>query len=164
MVDYARIYGLKTVVFRKSCIYGYHQFGNEDQGWAAHFAIMAARGRPITIYGDGRQVRDLLFISDLLRAYDLALEGIEKTAGQVYNIGGGPGHRISLLNLIDMLEKKTGRSLEYSFAPWRPGDQKVYISNIRKARSDFGWEPETPVAAGISRLLGWVQSNNPLFA
>ncbi len=133
MLDYARIYGLKTVVFRQSCIYGPRQFGVEDQGWVAHFVISALLGRPITVFGDGKQVRDVLHVRDLITAFEAAVERIEVSQGQAYNLGGGPINTLSLLELIERLEDKLGESLSVSFKDWRPGDQKAYISDIRKA-------------------------------
>jgi CDP-paratose 2-epimerase len=163
VIDYARIYGLKTVVFRQSCIYGPRQFGVEDQGWLAWFAIRALQRRPVTIYGDGKQVRDALYAADLIRAYDMAIANIDRTSGKAYNIGGGPANTLSLLELIDHLEKKFGYRLEYSFDDWRPGDQLVYVSNIERARADFGWVPEVSVPDGVARLATWVQQNENLF-
>jgi CDP-paratose 2-epimerase len=163
MIDHARIYGLKTVVFRQSCIYGPRQFGIEDQGWVAHFAISAVLGRPITIYGDGRQVRDVLHIRDLLRAFDLAAERIDTCAGKAYNIGGGPGNATSLLELVYRLEPILDHAIHLDFGDWRPGDQRVYISDIRKAERDFGWVPETSIGEGLRDLCGWVQENKALF-
>ena len=162
-IDYARIYGLKTVVFRQSCIYGTRQFGNEDQGWIAHFVISAALGRPITIYGDGKQVRDALYVSDLIRAFEMAADHITVTSGQAFNMGGGHENTISLVELINFLEGKTKRKIEHSFQNWRPGDQKVYVSNISKAKKDFGWSPRISVEDGIDRLFDWVSRNKDLF-
>ncbi len=162
--DYARIYGLRTVVFRMSCIYGPRQFGNEDQGWLAHFVISSFLGRPITIYGDGKQVRDLLYIDDLLRAFDLAVEGIDAAAGQIYNIGGGKENALSVwMEFREILEELLGRPVEAAFGPWRTGDQKVYISDIGKAERDLGWRPEVGVREGVKRLLDWVVENRELF-
>ncbi len=162
--DYARIYGLKTVVMRQSCIYGYRQFGLEDQGWVAWFVIAALKGRPITIYGDGKQVRDVLFIDDLLDAYDAAVERIDVAAGQIYNIGGGPENTISVwAEFGPMLEALLGRPLQVSYADWRPGDQKVYISDIRKAQQELGWTPRTPVREGVRKLFEWARENIHLF-
>lgn len=161
--DYHRIYGLKTIVFRQSCIYGYRQFGLEDQGWVAWFTIAALLGRPVTIYGDGLQVRDVLFIDDLVDAYEKAAVQ-PKTYGQVYNIGGGPSFTISLLELLEYLECSLGRPVNRSFSDWRPGDQPVYISDIRKAAQDFGWQPRVSVQEGVSKLIRWVQNNKRLFA
>lgn len=160
--DYARIYGLQTIVFRQSCIYGYRQFGLEDQGWVAWFIIAAILGRPITIYGNGKQVRDILFIDDLIRAYDMAWEQIEKINGRIYNIGGGPANTISLHDLIAMLRSEINPHLSPSFSDWRPGDQPVYVSDIHKAYIDFGWKPEFDWKEGIHRLIKWVQDNRTM--
>jgi len=159
--DYARIYGLPTVVFRASCIYGPRQFGTEDQGWVAHFVISAVAGRPITVYGDGKQVRDLLFITDLVAAMRAAVERIDRTAGQVYNIGGGPEHTLSIWHEFALLLTEIlGRPPDPpAFGPWRPGDQKVYISDIRKAMQDLDWRPRVGVREGLTRLAKWVQEN-----
>ncbi len=155
--DYARIYGLPTVVFRQSCIYGPHQMGVEDQGWVAWFVIAAVTGRPITIYGDGKQVRDLLYIDDLLDLYDLAVERIDVAAGQVYNVGGGPSHTLSVwAEFGPLLERLVGHPIPVSYGDWRPGDQRVYVSDIRKARRELGWEPRVGVEEGIRRLYEWV--------
>jgi len=162
-IDYARIYGLKTVVFRQSCIYGTRQFGNEDQGWVAHFLISAVLGKPITIYGDGKQLRDVLYVGDLIKAFEMAVDHIDTTSGQAYNIGGGPENTISLLELINYLESKTKRKIKYSFQSWRPGDQRVYVSNIGKAKRDFGWSPTIAVKTGIDRLFDWVTRNRNQF-
>jgi CDP-paratose 2-epimerase len=162
--DYARIYGLRTVVMRQSCIYGYRQFGVEDQGWVAWFIIAAVTGQPITIYGDGKQVRDVLFIDDLLDLYDATLQHIDAATGQVYNIGGGPGHTMSIwTEFRPILEQLLGRPVPVSYADWRPGDQPVYISNIDKARRELGWSPQVTVKEGIERLCNWVVANCNLF-
>jgi CDP-paratose 2-epimerase len=161
--DYHRIYGLQTIVFRQSCIYGYRQFGVEDQGWVAWFIIAAILGRPVTLYGDGKQVRDVLFIDDLLDAFDAAAANIDRTRGQVYNIGGGPQNLMSLRELLDYLGDKQERPVAYQQADWRPGDQRVYVSDIRKAKEDFGWAPRTCVKQGLDRLYNWVSSNKELF-
>jgi CDP-paratose 2-epimerase len=154
--DYARIYGLRTVVFRMSCIYGPRQFGTEDQGWVAHFMLAAAAGRPLTIYGNGKQVRDLLFIDDLVRAFRLAALHIETTAGQVYNMGGGPSNSVSIWReLQPRLEQYVGHPLEATLDEWRPGDQPVYVSDTRKAERDFGWRPQVDMDAGLRRLWDW---------
>lgn len=157
--DYARTYGLRTVNFRQSCIYGIRQFGMEDQGWVAWFAICAVLGRPITLYGDGQQVRDVLWVDDLVEAYLRAAAQIKKTSGQSYNIGGGPENTLSLRELIAWLETKLHRPVETSFADPRPGDQRVFICDIRKARREFGWEPQTSVSDGLSRLVDWIVKN-----
>lgn len=161
--DYARIYGLRTIVFRMSCIFGVRQFGNEDQGWVAHFVISSVFNRPLTIYGDGKQVRDILFINNLLRAFELATDNIDVTQGQIYNIGGGRENAISLIELIERLESLMGKHIKFSFDNWRSGDQKVYISDIRKAKQDFDWMPQISKEQGIKRLLDWVLKNKELF-
>lgn len=160
--DYARIYGLRTVNFRQSCIYGYRQFGVEDQGWVAWFAICAVLGRVLTLYGDGRQVRDVLFIDDLVQCYLQAAETIETTRGQHYNVGGGPKNTLSLLELIQLLQKQLNRKVHYRFSDWRLGDQKVFVSDIRKAKRDFHWQPRVGVEEGVAQLVGWVSQNSDL--
>jgi CDP-paratose 2-epimerase len=162
-LDYARIYGVKTVVFRQSCIYGPRQFGMEDQGWLAWFSIRAAKQKPVTIYGDGKQVRDILFVEDLIAAYDAALSHIDVTAGRAYNIGGGTANTLSLLELVAMLNRKFGRNLECSMEDWRPGDQPVFISDIARAKADFGWSPKVGVDQGVDRLIEWIKANQLLF-
>lgn len=162
--DYHRIYGMKTIVFRNSCIYGTRQFGVEDQGWVAWFIIAAVMGKPITIYGDGKQVRDILHIDDLVRAFIAAADHIDTTAGQVYNIGGGMVNTMSIwCEFAPLLEKQLGRSIAVGHGDWRPGDQKVYVSNIAKARRDFGWQPTISVEEGVERLVEWVSRNPHLF-
>lgn len=160
--DYVRIYDLDTVVFRQSCIYGYRQFGVEDQGWVAWFIIAAVLNKPITIYGDGKQVRDVLFIEDLIAAYDQAWSNIDVVSGKVFNIGGGPENTISLLQLLDYLRNKLDISLPVMHADWRPGDQPVYISDIRKAKNEFGWSPKVSWEAGAIKLVNWVQENRQM--
>jgi CDP-paratose 2-epimerase len=156
--DYARIYGLRTIVLRQSCIYGYRQFGVEDQGWLGWFCIAAHQGRPIRIYGDGRQVRDVLFIEDLLDAFDAASVRAP-SGGAVYNIGGGPANAVSLLQVIGWLEQLCGHSLPLTFRPWRPGDQKIYISGIARAERELDWRPSVSWQAGLQRLYEWVASH-----
>ena len=154
--DYSRIYGLRTIVFRMSCIYGPRQFGNEDQGWVAHFMLAVAGGRQLTIYGNGKQVRDLLFVDDLVHAFKLAARHIETTAGNVYNIGGGPANSLSVWEeLRPRLERLAGNPLRVEIDGWRPGDQPVYVSDIRKAARDFGWRPQVGVDDGLKRLWAW---------
>lgn len=162
--DYHRIYDLPTVVFRQSAIYGPRQFGIEDQGWLAFFSICAAMGRPFSIYGDGKQVRDLLYVDDLARAFELALHHIDRTAGQVYNIGGGAARSLSVwTETRPILEALAGRALTVNFGDWRPGDQKVYLSDIAKAKADFGWEPQVTPEAGLLKLWTWIVENRQLF-
>lgn len=157
--DYHRIYGLPTVVFRQSCIYGQHQQGTEDQGWVAHFMKAAQSGKGVTLYGDGRQIRDILHIDDLLAAFDAAWRRRHVSAGGIYNIGGGPKNTLSLLELLDWIERKQGHRMRLSRATWRPGDQRVYVSDIRKARRDLGWEPAIGVAEGLDRLWTWLKAS-----
>lgn len=162
--DYARIYGLRTVVCRQSCIYGHRQMGVEDQGWAAWFVIAAVTGRPITLYGDGKQVRDVLFIDDLLDLYDAAVERIDDVAGGVYNVGGGPEFTMSVWAEFGLiLERLLGRPIPVAYADWRPGDQRIYVSNIDKARRELDWAPQVSVQAGIEKLYRWVVENRHLF-
>lgn len=162
--DYHRIYGLNTVVFRQSCIYGPRQFGIEDQGWIAWFIIALIMGKKITIYGNGKQVRDILYIDDLVQAYDLAFSNIQKTKGQIYNIGGGTKNSLSIwYELQPILEKLFERPLIPSFASWRSGDQPIYISDIRKAAKTFDWKPQVSVEDGIKRLYKWIRTNKTLF-
>ena len=163
--DYARIYGLRTVVMRQSCIYGPRQLGVEDQGWVAHFCIAASLGRPIRIYGDGKQVRDVLWVGDLIAAYEAAVARIDVAAGQVYNIGGGPGETMAVWKEFGpMLQELAGRELAVAYADWRPGDQRVYVSDIRKAARELGWRPQVSVGEGIERLWRWVGANGELFS
>ncbi len=162
--DYHRIYGLPTVVMRQSCIYGPRQFGIEDQGWVAWFVIAAITGKPITIYGNGKQVRDVLFVEDLLNAYDAAQKHIEQAAGKIYNIGGGINNTMSIwLEFRPMLEKLVGHPVEAQFGTWRPGDQRIYVSDIRKAQRELDWQPEVGLEEGLQRLADWVLSNKQLF-
>lgn len=161
--DYARIYGLRTVVFRQSCIYGTRQMGIEDQGWIAWFCVATTLGRPFTIYGDGKQIRDTLWVGDLIDAYGRAFDRIESISGEVFNIGGGPSNTLSLRELVDALERKLGRALEPSRADWRPGDQRVFVADIRKAGRVLGWSPTVPTSEGIDRLLEWVVAHRSLF-
>jgi CDP-paratose 2-epimerase len=162
--DYSRIYGLPTVVFRQSCIYGPRQMGVEDQGWVAWFLIAAVTGKPITIYGDGKQVRDVLYVDNLLDVYDAAVEQIETAAGQAYNIGGGPDRTMSIWQEFGpLLEKLVGHPVRVSYDDWRPGDQLVYVSDIRKAGAELGWRPDVGVEQGMRRLYDWVVANRGIF-
>ncbi len=162
--DYARIYGLPSIVFRQSCIYGMRQFGIEDQGWVAWFVIAAVTGKKIKIYGDGKQVRDLLFVEDLLDAYDLAIAKSKTVGGRIYNIGGGSKNSISIYHeFFPILESMLGRKMEIKRGDWRPGDQKIYISDIKKLQVDLGWYPKVDIKTGIAQLVQWVQRNQDLF-
>jgi CDP-paratose 2-epimerase len=162
--DYHRIYGLPTVVFRQSCIFGPRQFGIEDQGWVAWFVISAVLGRPITIYGDGKQVRDLLWVEDLLDAYDTAVDAIDRTAGGVFNLGGGPENTLSVwAEFGPLLEDVTGSPVDAGFDDWRPGDQKTFVSDISTFAELTGWRPRVGPEEGIRRLAAWVEANRGLF-
>ena len=161
MQDYARLYGIKTGVFRMSCIYGTRQFGMEDQGWVAWFTIAAMTGQPITVFGDGKQVRDLLWVEDLVGAYRAFL--VPDLPHGVFNMGGGPEKSLSLLELLDLLRARVDGELKVSFSDWRPSDQKVYISDISKAQNQLGWSPTIDPTQGVSKLIDWVQENRSLF-
>ena len=161
VVDYARSFGLRTVVFRMSCIYGPHQFGNEDQGWVAHFLLRAIEEQPIVLYGDGMQVRDVLFVEDLVDALLLAQHQIGVLSGQAFNIGGGPANTTSLVELIDLIGELHGDRPEVEFEPWRTGDQRYYVSDTRRFQKATGWKPRTSVAAGMERLYEWLLTDHP---
>jgi CDP-paratose 2-epimerase len=163
VIDYSRIYGLRTIVFRQSCIYGYRQFGCEDQGWVAWFMIASQLGRSLSIYGDGKQVRDILFIEDLLDAYDTAFESADRVSGRAFNIGGGPENVLSLLDLVAFIEHKQDRILPCRFDAWRPGDQKVYVSDIRRAQTELGWTPKVNCERGLELLYEWIGLNLGIF-
>ncbi len=161
-IDYARIFGLNTVVFRQSGIYGPHQFGIEEQGWLAWFCNALLFGKPVTIFGDGKQVRDVLYIEDLISAYRLAFKNIKKTRGKAYNVGGGLKFSLSIWELFEILEKLTGKKFNYKFGPWRPGDQKIYISDIRRAKKEFGFKPKISPQEGVKKLYNWISQNRNL--
>jgi CDP-paratose 2-epimerase len=162
--DYARIYGLQSVVFRMSCIAGPRQFGSEDQGWVAHFLYSALEGKPLTVYGDGRQVRDVLYVEDLLNAFELAYARRELTAGQIYNIGGGQQNTVSLLELMEHIEKLTGARTAYNFREQRAGDQLVYVTDHGKFSNHTGWEPKVKLDGILAGINKWYRSNRELFA
>jgi len=158
--DYSRIYDMPTVVFRQSCIYGPHQFGIEDQGWVAWFAIATKVGKPITVYGNGKQTRDILFVEDLCDAYLMAVKNIKKTAGQIYNIGGGLDNSISVwFEFREILEKTLKTELKPAFSDWRPGDQPIFICDTSKAYTDFKWKPKTSKEKGIKKMIDWIDEN-----
>lgn len=162
--DYARIYGLKTLVLRQSCIYGQRQFGVEDQGWVAHFVIATVMNRPIAIYGDGLQVRDVLYIDDLIDAYQLGIARIDELSGEVFNLGGGPANTLAVWSEFGpLLEQLAGRPVSVTYGPWRPGDQRVFVADIRRAENMLGWRPRVSPAEGIRRLYEWVAANPELF-
>ncbi|MBI2617172.1 SDR family NAD(P)-dependent oxidoreductase [Candidatus Gottesmanbacteria bacterium] len=165
MRDYFRIYNIPTVVFRQSCIYGPRQFGVEDQGWIAWFIIALTMGKQITVYGDGKQVRDVLYIDDLVRLFELAVDNIEKVKGEIVNVGGGYKNTLAVWTEFGpLLEKLFDRSIEVKWADWRPGDQKVYVSNISKVEKMLGWSPQISVQKGVAMLYNWIQDNKNLFS
>ncbi|MGD0523141.1 MAG: NAD-dependent epimerase/dehydratase family protein [Candidatus Microgenomates bacterium] len=153
MLDYCRTFGLKTVVFRQSCIYGPHQFGNEDQGWVAWFVSAALQNKRITIYGDGKQVRDILYVDDLFAAWDTAVKKITQVKGIAFDIGGGIKNKISLLELIAILEKKLGRKVKIKFAPERLGDQEIFVSDNYLVKKLLGFSPKVDMESGLEILF-----------
>lgn len=157
--DYSRIYGIPTIVVRQSCIYGNNQFGIEDQGWVAWFTIATLLGKQISVFGDGNQIRDVLFVSDLVRLYDLAIQNKDKCAGKIYNVGGGPENTLSLNELIQILSKRFEKEIIPLKGDWRPGDQKVFISNIDKVKNDLGWAPQVDIHEGINKMAEWIEAN-----
>jgi CDP-paratose 2-epimerase len=159
VIDYARTFGLKAVVFRMSCIYGMHQFGTEDQGWVAHFLLRALHGEPITLYGDGLQVRDILFVDDLVNAFTLALKYMDEVKGQAFNMGGGPSNSVSLLEVLDIIGEVHGKKPRVHFGGWRPGDQRYYVSDTARFQAATGWKPQVGVREGIERLYNWLHEN-----
>jgi CDP-paratose 2-epimerase len=160
-LDYGRCFGLPVVVFRMSCIYGPHQCGTEDQGWVAHFLMRARERHPLTIYGDGCQVRDILFVEDLVDALLLAMRGIHRLAGQAFNIGGGPANAVSLLELLSLMSERLGLETRVEHSGWRSGDQRYYVTNSSKFAEATGWSPATSTAEGMSRLHDWLASAAP---
>jgi CDP-paratose 2-epimerase len=161
--DYARIYNLPTVVFRMSCIAGPRQFGNEDQGWVAHFLYSALQDSPLLIYGDGRQVRDVLCVDDLMRAFQAVRMNVERTAGEIYNVGGGFENTVSLLELMGEIKKFTGREVRHRFCPMRPGDQLVYVTDYSKLQKHTGWRPQISVGQTLETIHDWWLKNRDLF-
>ena len=159
VVDYARTFGLPAVAFRMSCIYGPHQCGNEDQGWVAHFLMRAMRGEPITLYGDGMQVRDVLFADDLVDAFLIAQAKMPAITGHAFNVGGGPGNTISLLDLLEQIAELTAAKPDVRFGAWRPGDQRYYVSDTAKLAAMTGWTPKVSARAGVAKLHAWLRDN-----
>lgn len=159
--DYAARDTVDTAVFRMSCIYGTRQFGNEDQGWVAHFGISTLRDEPLTIFGNGKQVRDVLYVKDLIRAYDSFLQKPSERGG-IYNMGGGPENTTSLVEFLDLLEEQTGHRADITYDDWREGDQKVYVSDISHAKQELNWKPEVGFEEGISRFIDWWDSREDL--
>jgi CDP-paratose 2-epimerase len=156
VLDYARSYGIPAVVFRMSCIYGPHQFGNEDQGWIAHFLIQTLKENPLIIYGDGKQVRDILYVEDLVDAMLMAQRKMPALAGQAFNIGGGPANTLSLLELLDLIHDLHGSHPPLDFQDWRTGDQKYYVSDTGKFQAGTEWMPQVGAAEGVERLYHWL--------
>ncbi len=164
MRDYYRIYQIPTIVFRQSAIYGIRQFGVEDQGWVSWFIIAVLTNKPITIYGNGKQVRDLLYIDDVVRGYHAAINNIDKSAGQIFNIGGGVDKKVSVWKQFGpILEKLYGKEIPVKYGDWRPGDQVIYVSDIRKAKETLGWSPVITPEEGITKLFNWSKENKNLF-
>ncbi len=155
-IDYARSYGLTTLVFRMSCIYGPRQFGTEDQGWVAHFILRALRGERITLYGDGMQVRDVLFVDDLVDAFLLGEQNAQRLAGRAFNMGGGPRNAISLQDLLDRIEQLQGTRPSVDHDAWRTGDQRYYVSDTGAFQRETGWQPQVDARDGIQRLHEWL--------
>jgi CDP-paratose 2-epimerase len=160
-IDYSRIFGLKTIVFRQSGIYGPHQFGIEEQGWLAWFCNALLFDKPVTIFGDGKQVRDVLYVQDLINAYEAAFQNVDRTVGKAYNIGGAD-YSLSIWELFGILEKLSGKKFNFKFGSWRPGDQKIFISDISRAKNDFGWSPKTSPQDGVKKLYDWIYQNKTL--
>ena len=157
VIDYARTFGIPAAVFRMSCIYGPHQMGNEDQGWVAHFLICALEERPLTLYGDGMQVRDVLYIDDLVEAFLAARSQMRNISGQAFNMGGGPPRALSLLELIDMIVELHGEAPACESSDWRAGDQRYYVSDTRKFQEETGWTPRISPEEGVQRLYEWLR-------
>jgi CDP-paratose 2-epimerase len=158
-VDYSRIYGLKTVTLRQSCIYGPHQMGVEDQGWVAWFIIAALTDKPITIFGDGKQVRDVLHVSDLIMCYQKAIDNQTKISGEAFNIGGGPENTLSLRELLQLISRFTGKAPATDLQDWRPGDQPVFVCDVSSAENSLEWKPIVDPDTGVMSLIDWFRSN-----
>jgi CDP-paratose 2-epimerase len=161
VLDYARSYGLQAIVFRMSCIYGPHQFGTEDQGWVAHFLIRTIDDSPIVLYGDGMQVRDILFVEDLVDAFLLAQREMSRFSGRAFNIGGGAANTTSLLELLDLIETVHGDSSDVAMQAWRTGDQRYYVSDTRRFQQATGWQPHVGIEEGVRRLYDWLLEMQP---
>ena len=161
--DYSRIYGIPAVVFRMSCIAGEQQFGNEDQGWVAHFLYSALQEHRLTIFGDGRQVRDVLYVGDLMRAFDAARRALPRVEGEIYNIGGGAENTVSLLELMELIEELTGKEVDHIFEQRRPGDQLIYTTDFAKFSRDTGWKPRSDVRSTLAHIYDWWKSSRDIF-
>ncbi len=158
VLDYAKSFGLRTAVMRMSCIYGPHQFGTEDQGWVAHFLIRALRGEAITLYGDGRQVRDILHVNDAVAAYRAVLAAIDRVSGRAFNLGGGPANAVSLRLLLDEIATLIGRSIDYRVAPWRSGDQLYFVADTRRLTEAVSWQASIGWREGVRDLARWIDA------
>src|SRR5258708_1485596 len=158
--DYARCYNMNTVVLRQSCIYGAHQYGTEDQGWVAHFVHSILNDRPMTIYGDGTQIRDLLDARDLCALYATVIEEIDKTRGEIFNVGGGPENQRNLLEVINQIGELTNHEPKFTFADWREGDQTYYVSDTTKAKKELGWTPPIPYHRALTHRIAGAASIN----
>jgi len=161
VLDYARSFGVPSCVFRMSCIYGPRQMGTEDQGWVAHFAIRALEGRKIILFGDGRQVRDILHVRNAVDAYMAALHNVERLAGRAFNLGGGPANAVSLRQILAHIETLAGRSLDIDFDDWRPGDQRYFVADCRRARAELGLADPLGWREGVADLISWLESERP---
>ncbi len=161
-LDFHKSYGLNTVAFRQSCIYGQRQFGVEDQGWVAWFLIAALLGKAVTVFGDGKQVRDLLYVDDLVDLYESAIANPAACVGKAFNIGGGAGNTLSLNELISFIEEVLGRPLTRRFSDWRGGDQPVFVADVTRAHAALGWSPKVSVRQGLARLFHWLELNRSL--
>lgn len=164
ILDYSRIYKIPAVVFRQSCIYGPRQFGTEDQGWVAWFMIATLLDKKITIFGNGKQTRDILYVDDLFDAWKLATNNIDKVKGEAFNIGGSETNSLSLLELIRLIEKMFNKKIDINFNDWRSGDQKVFISNNEKLYKSLGWKPTTNIKAGLENLFRWITKNKEVLS
>ncbi len=159
VLDFARSFGIPTAVLRMSCIYGQRQMGTEDQGWVAHFLIRALRGQPITIFGDGCQVRDILHVDDAVEAYCRVWEQIATVQGRAFNLGGGPANAVSLRQVIAAISARLGRPVQAEYSDWRPGDQRYYVSDTRRIARALGLRRPATWQDGIDRLATWLEHN-----
>ncbi len=163
VLDYARSYGIAACVLRMSCIYGPRQLGTEDQGWLAHFLYSVLAGRPVSIYGDGRQVRDVLYVDDAVDAYIAAWRRIGQVSGAAFNLGGGPANAVTLLQVLAEIGKITGRAPDLRFADWRPGDQRYFVADTSRARQALGLETAVDWRDGLRRLAAWIETERQVF-
>jgi CDP-paratose 2-epimerase len=161
VLDYAKSYGLPTAVLRMSCIYGPRQFGTEDQGWVAHFLIRALKGEPVTVYGDGKQVRDILHVSDAVAAYRAVLSDIDRLSGRAFNLGGGPRNAVSLIAVLREIERVVGRRFPLAFGDWRQGDQLYFVADTARLTAETGWQARIGWREGLRELASWLRANRP---